>query len=79
MTSKVLLMGLIQYLLPILSNRESPAQFENRINVGRITRSTMYEKAPFCSVLLDSVKSLISRINEVNVFFNKKQQHKLHV
>ena len=31
---------------------ESLAQFEKRINpqvyVGRITRSTMYEKAPFC-------------------------------
>ena len=34
------------------SNRESPPQFENRIKprvyVRRITRSTMYEKSPFC-------------------------------
>ena len=33
-------------------NRESPAQFENQIKsrmyVRRISRSTMYEKAPFC-------------------------------
>ena len=33
--------------------RESPSQFENRIMprgyVRRMTRSTMYQKAPFCS------------------------------
>ena len=33
--------------------RESPPQFENRIitlvHVRSITRSTMYQKAPFCS------------------------------
>ena len=33
-------------------NRESPAQFQNRIMpqlyVRHIIRSTMYEKAPFC-------------------------------
>ena len=32
--------------------RESPPQFENRImarvNIRSITRSTMYQKAPFC-------------------------------
>ena len=51
------------------------------------TRSTVYEKAPFCkseltfvayvdsallnSIFSDNPKSLISRINEVYVFFNK--------
>ena len=36
----------------LLFNREGPAQFENRIKprvyIRHITRSTMYEKAPFC-------------------------------
>ena len=36
----------------IWNNRESPPQFENR-NMARVyvrsnTRSTMYQKAPFC-------------------------------
>ena len=67
--------------------RESPPQFEHRLMAGvyvrNITRSTIYQKAPFCWPELASVacwfssinndysdypKSLISRINEVYVF-----------
>ena len=75
--------------------RESPPQFENRIMarvyVRSITRSTMYQKAPFCLAGTDILnisskafgfsfisidysdypKSLISKINEVYVFFSK--------
>ena len=88
--------------------RESPPQFENRIMarvyVRSITRSTMYQKAPFLagtgvwkissvacgfsSIKIhysDYPKSLISRINEVDVFSIKyrysdillKKTHKL--
>ena len=43
---------LMEAHLRIPNIRESPAQFENRINprvyVRRITRSTLYKKAPFC-------------------------------
>ena len=42
----------IGFLVAHVVNRESPAQFEHRIKprmyVRRVTRSTMYEKAPFC-------------------------------
>ena len=55
-----------------------------RVYIRSITRSTMYQKAPFCVELAceyiysvacgfaysDYQKSLISRINEVYVFFS---------
>ena len=44
------------------TNRESPAQFENRIMpwvyVRRVTHSTMYEKAPFYQPKLAIVKKI---------------------
>ena len=64
-------------------NRESPAQFENIIKlsvyVKRVTRSSMYARkissvaCGFSHIKIyfsDYPKSLISRINEVNVLFS---------
>ena len=55
MTSTVRMAVNIAKLTQII-NRESPAQFENRIKprvyVSRITRSTMYEKASLALVKL---------------------------
>ena len=65
---------------------ESTAQFGNQTKPGmykrRITCSTMFEKASFCFgfspiyiQFSDSLKSLVSRINEAYVFFNKKYRY----
>ena len=65
-------------LVPVI--RETPAQFENRIKpqvyVRRITKKAEKAcgKCEFSPVKIhfsDNLKSFISRINEVYVFFNK--------